>query len=158
MLISNQFVDYLEKGHTITGAYYARLLRKVRAAIKEERRRLLDRDSLLQQRQCASPQVHNSHFAVASARKCGFENLPHPAYSPDMASSDFHFFGNLEIKTKKNLQKKLRGRHFTRDNELMSAIESWFQDQLEEFLKQGIKALEHRWENCIVLNGAYVGK
>ena len=140
-------IDYLEKGTTITGAYYAKLLEKVRQSIKEKRRGLLARGPLLQQDNAPS---HNSHIAVASAKKCGFEILPHPPYSPDLAPSDYHLFGNLK--------KTLRGRHFTSDDELICAVESWFQGQNEEFFREGIEALENRWEKCIVVKGAYVEK
>ncbi|ELU18092.1 hypothetical protein CAPTEDRAFT_115375, partial [Capitella teleta] len=43
------YVDYLEKGTTIKGAFYAKLLDKVRGAINEKRRGLLARDQRLQQ-------------------------------------------------------------------------------------------------------------
>jgi len=31
-------IDYLERGKTVTGVYYAELIRKLRSAIKEKRR------------------------------------------------------------------------------------------------------------------------
>ena len=32
---------------------------------------------------------HKVQQAVQTAEQCGFEILPHPAYSPDLASLDF---------------------------------------------------------------------
>ncbi|ELU07063.1 hypothetical protein CAPTEDRAFT_141019, partial [Capitella teleta] len=57
---------------TINGAYYAKLPKKVRAAIKEKRCGLLAKGHRLQQDNSPS---HNSHITVASGRKCGFEIL-----------------------------------------------------------------------------------
>ena len=33
---------------------------------------------------------------MTAAAECGFEILPHPPYSPDMAPSDFYLFPNLK--------------------------------------------------------------
>ncbi|ELU09844.1 hypothetical protein CAPTEDRAFT_109621, partial [Capitella teleta] len=59
-------VDYLEKGTTIKGAYYAKLLEKVGAAIKKKHRGLLVRGQRLQQDNLPS---HKCHIAMASCRK-----------------------------------------------------------------------------------------
>ncbi len=85
-------IDYLERGHTITGQYYADELCRLRVAIKEKRRGKLRAGVLLLQ---DNAPVHTSQVAVASATKCGFELLPHPPYSPDLAPSDFFLFPNL---------------------------------------------------------------
>ena len=37
-----------------------------------------------------------SRVAVATAIDCGFELLPHPLYSPDLATSDFHLFPHMK--------------------------------------------------------------
>ncbi|ELU00643.1 hypothetical protein CAPTEDRAFT_27970, partial [Capitella teleta] len=67
-------VDCLEKGTAAKGAFYAKLLEKVRAASKEKRRRLLARGQRLQQDNSPSD---NCHIAIASGRMCGFEILSH---------------------------------------------------------------------------------
>ena len=33
---------------------------------------------------------------MTAAPECGFEIVPHPPYSPDMAASDFYLFPNLK--------------------------------------------------------------
>ena len=40
--------------------------------------------------------VHTANVAVASALNCRFEILDHPAYSPDLAPSDFNLFPTLK--------------------------------------------------------------
>ncbi|ELT97104.1 hypothetical protein CAPTEDRAFT_68417, partial [Capitella teleta] len=74
-------VDYLEKGTTIKGTYYTKLLEKVCAAIKEKRPGLHARGQRLQQNNSPS---YKSHIAVTSCRKCGFEFFSHPLYFPDL--------------------------------------------------------------------------
>ncbi len=46
--------------------------------------------------------VHKSRVAQAAIHKASFEELNHPAYSPDVAPSDYYLFANL----KKNLRGK----------------------------------------------------
>ena len=39
--------------------------------------------------------VHASAVSKEAIRKAGFTELPHPAYSPDLAPSDYYLFPNL---------------------------------------------------------------
>ena len=45
----------------------------------------------------------------------GYELIPHPAYSPDLAPSDFFLFPNLK--------KDIRGLYFRSDEEVVTAVE-----------------------------------
>ncbi|EYC13934.1 hypothetical protein Y032_0042g609 [Ancylostoma ceylanicum] len=108
-------VDYLKGNATITGHYYANLLFQLREAIKEKRRGKVTRGILLLQDKAP---VHRSKVAVAATRACGFGLLNHPPYSPDLAPSDYLLFGNLK--------QHLRKTRFRDENELRSALESYF--------------------------------
>ena len=44
--------------------------------------------------------VHNSKLTSGKYDILGFKRAPHPAYSPDIAPSDFYLFGFLEEKLK----------------------------------------------------------
>ena len=48
--------------------------------------------SLLQQ---DNARVHTCKVAMDAVERNGFELIPHPAYSPDLASSDFFLFPDL---------------------------------------------------------------
>ena len=89
-------VDYLSKGQTINSTYYCTLLRRLREEIKEKRPGLLRKKVLFHQH---NARIHTSVESMAQIRDCGFELLPHPAYSPDLAPSDFHLFPNLKKTT-----------------------------------------------------------
>lgn len=141
------FVDYLEKGQTINGEYYSNLLRQLREAIKKKRPGKLTKGVLYHQDN-APP--HKSVVAMATVRDCGFELVPHPPYSPDLAPSDFHLFPNLK--------KQLAGKHFDSDDDVISAVTDFFDDQEETFYKTGIQALQHRWQKCVDRKGDYVEK
>ena len=85
-------IDYFEQRRTINGAYYAGELKWLRQEIARKRRGKLTRSVLLLQ---DNAHAHTSQVAMTAANKCGFEILPHPPYSPDMAPPDFYLFPKL---------------------------------------------------------------
>jgi len=68
-------IDYLEHGRTITGTYYADLIRKCWAALKEKRQGKLWRGLLFHQ---DNAPAHSSSQALTAIRNAGFELLRHP--------------------------------------------------------------------------------
>jgi len=73
-----------------------------------------------------------------------WEVLPHPAYSPNLAPSDYHLFSSMGH--------ALAERHFDSyedKNGLMSALKD------EEFFWRSIYKLPERWEKCIFSEGKY---
>ena len=74
--------DYLEKGQTITGAYYASLLQWLSKEIKKKRPYLKKKRILFHQ---DNAQVHTSAFSMAIIMKLKFELLQHLPYSLDLA-------------------------------------------------------------------------
>jgi histone-lysine N-methyltransferase SETMAR len=140
-------VDYLPRGHTITGEYYAKLIPKVRQAIKEKRRGKL-RCGVLFHQDNAPP--HKSCVSMAAIHNAGFEIFQQPPYSPDLAPSDYFLSPKLK--------ERLRGTHFSDDEEVMTSVNEWLAEQDKDFFSKGIKALEQRYTKCINLSGDYVEK
>lgn len=140
-------VEYLEKGATISGSYYADQIRRLREAIKEKRRGKLRAGVLFHQ---DNAPAHKAAVAMAAIQESGFELLEHPPYSPDLAPSDFYLFSQLK--------KHLRGKKFEDDSEVMAAVEGFFEGQDDDFFSKGILGLEKRWTKCIELLGDYVEK
>lgn len=140
-------IDYLEKGKTITGQYYAALLDQLNDNIKEKRPHLKKKKVLFLQ---DNAPVHTSTIAMAKFHELRFELLPHPPYSPDLAPSDFFLFPNLK--------KWLGGKRFTSNDEIIDATNSYFEDLDKSYFLNGIKQLEYRLTKCIELKGDYVEK
>lgn len=140
-------IDYLPHGTTITGDYYAGLLRNLRDSIKQNRRGKLSAGVLLLH---DNAPVHRARISQAAFQQCGFEELPHPPYSPDLAPSDYYLFGHLKS--------HLRGKRFKDDKEVQDATEAWFSEKNELFFKTGLECLHTRWTKCIDLGGDYVEK
>ena len=140
-------LDFLPKRSTITGVYYANLLDQLRTAIREKRRGKLSKGVLLQQ---DNARVHTCKVAMDAVERNGYELIPHPAYSPDLAPSNFFLFPNLK--------KDIRGLHFRSDEEVVTAVEEWVNGKDPDFFSSGLMALEHRWSKCITLEGNYIEK
>ncbi|KZC13398.1 Histone-lysine N-methyltransferase SETMAR [Dufourea novaeangliae] len=94
--------------------------------------------------------VHTSVITMANINELKFELLHHAPYSPDLAPSDYFLFPNLK--------KWLGGKRFANNEEVESAVDGYFEELDGSRYKQGIEAIEHRWEKCIELKGDYVEK
>ena len=140
-------LDFLPKRSTITGVYYANFLDQLRTAIREKRRGKFSKGVLLQQ---DNARVHTCKVAMDAVERNGYELIPHPTYSPDLAPSDFFLFPNLK--------KDIRGLHFRSDEEVVTAVEEWVNGKDPDFFSSGLMALEHRWSKCITLEGNYIEK
>lgn len=140
-------IDYLPHKTTVTGLYYAALLVRLRDSIKEKRRGMLSHGVLLLH---DNAPAHTSAIAQAALHEAGFEQLAHPAYSPDLAPSDFYLFRHLKA--------HLRGQRFENDNDVCHAAEAFFESQTSSWFMSGMQMLEHRYEKCISVRGDYVEK
>ena len=78
----------------------------------------------------------------------GWEVLPHPPYSPDLAPSDYHLF--------RSLSNDLRGRKFTNEDELKSYLQNFFDSKSKSFYEKGIKKLHLRWQEVVNSKGEYI--
>ena len=92
--------------------------------------------------------VHTCKIAMDAVERNGYELIPHPAYSPDLA--DYFLFPNLK--------KDIRGRHFRSNEEVVAAVEEWVGDKDPGLFSSGLMTLEHRWSKCIILEGNYIEK
>ena len=93
--------------------------------------------------------VHTTKVSMAKLRELKWQLLPHPAYSPDLAPSDFHPFGLLKD--------PLRDRSFGCESELKSAINEVVKTMPKDWFEERIKVTE-RWRKCIDLQGDYTEK
>ena len=89
-------------------------------------------------------------IAMDAVERNGYELIPHLAYSPDLAPSDYFLFPNLK--------KDIRGRHFRSNDEVVAVVEEWVRDKDPGFFSSGLMALDHRWSKCIILEGNYIEK
>ena len=123
------------------------MLDQLRTAIHEKHGSKLSKGVLLQQ---DNARVHSCNVAMDAAKQNGYKLIPHPAYSPDLAPSNFFLFPNLK--------KDIRGCHFRSDEAVVKAVAEWVDGKDPDFFSSGLMALEHRWSKCITLEGNYIKK
>ena len=80
----------------------------------------------------------------------GWEVLPRPPYSPDLAPSDYHFFGFVK--------NQMQGQHYVTNEALQTAVHQCLRAAGTDFYRKGIFKLPERWEKCVQINGDYVEK
>ncbi|QQP41991.1 Putative DD34D transposase [Caligus rogercresseyi] len=139
------FIDFLEHGKTINSDYYIGLMDRLKAEIAVKRLHLKKKKVLFHQ---DNAPCHKSLKTTAKLIELGFELLPHPPYSPDLAPSDYWLFAELK--------KVLRGRKFRSDNDVIAETEEYFEGLEKSFFAGGIEKLEKRWNKCIDLKGDYI--
>jgi histone-lysine N-methyltransferase SETMAR len=94
--------------------------------------------------------THKSVLAMGKLRDLHYELLEHPPCSPDLVPSDFCLFPKLKL--------FLAGQRFSSNQEAIAAVEGYFADLTKNHYRDGIMALEHRWNKCICLKGDYIAK
>jgi len=78
----------------------------------------------------------------------GWNILPHPPYSPDIALSDYHLI--------RFLQNSLHGKHFVSEEAVKQHLEQFFAEKDRKFFEQGIIKLPERWQKIVDNNGQYI--
>jgi histone-lysine N-methyltransferase SETMAR len=96
------------------------------------------------------PPTHKSVLAMEKLRDLHYELFEHLPYSPDLAPSDFSLFPKLKL--------FLARQRFFSNQEAITAVEGYFADLTKNHYRNGIMALEHRWNKCISLKEDYVEK
>jgi len=87
------FIDYLEKGKTITGKYYSNLLTRLDEIICEKRPNLQKKKIIFYQ---GNAPAKKRVLAMGKLRDLHHELLKHPPYSPDLAPSDFYLSTKIQ--------------------------------------------------------------
>lgn len=94
--------------------------------------------------------AHRAHDTQLDISLLGFELLPHPPYSPDLAPCDFRLFPQLKA--------QLRGQHFESVSDLknctMRVVKSFDSDWYTATFDQWVK----RHRKCVETGGDYVEK
>ena len=138
-------VDVLEGKKTVTGAYYVKILRKLRAKLAEKRPGKLHCGNLFHH---DNAPAHSSWIVRDVLREFWWELLQHPPYSPD--PSEFFLFPKLK--------EHLKGVYFNDINKAKQAAKTWLTKWSIDYFKNGIKGWKHRLEKCIDLDGDNVEK
>ena len=136
--------ELLPKNMTINAELYCQQLQRVKAAIEEKRSRL--NNEVLLQHDNARP--HVAKMTKSVIEELGWEILPHPPYSPDLAPTDFHLFCSLS--------NHLSGHIFESNAAISAFIDEFFDKKPKTFYRDGIRKLPERWSKIVEQSGDYL--
>ena len=139
-------INYLEKGKTITGESYSSLLDRLKTELQEKRPQLAHKKILFHHDNAPA----HSSGVVAAKLELGFQLVPHPPCSPDLAPSAYYLFPNTK--------KWLAGRRFYSNEEVIAETNAYFAELCQSYYSEGINKLEQRWTKWVSLKGDYVEK
>jgi hypothetical protein len=125
---------FLERNLTVTAERHCQQPRRLEEAIQQKppgRRH----GEILQQ---DSARPHTANMTKAAIQEFDWDILPHPPYSPDIVSSDYHLF--------RAVSNNLRGVFFNNDAGLQNWLDEFFTAKSADFFKRGIGNLPERWE------------
>ncbi|CAK9833044.1 Histone-lysine N-methyltransferase SETMAR [Anthophora retusa] len=140
------YYELLPNNETINSEKYCSQLDELKTAIEQKRPELANRKGVMFHQDNARP-----HVSLTTRQKLlelGWDVLPHPPYSPDLAPSDYHLF--------RSLQNSLNGKNFNSLVEIKNHLENFFAEKPERFWKDGIFKLHERWRKVVEQNGAYI--
>lgn len=83
---------------------------------------------------------HTANAIKARLDSFGWDILNHPAYSPDLAPSDFHLFTFLKT--------YISGKKFQTDEKVKQEVLKWRKEMTVEFYEEGIKKLVPQFKNA----------
>lgn len=135
--------ELLPEGTTVRASLYSEQLDRVAEQIKKNRP---NHGKVLLLHDNARPHVAN--LTQKKLKDLGWEVLPHPPYSPDLAPSDFHLFRKLAA--------ELDGERFGDRVEVENWLRDFFAAQPKNFWEKGIRALPNKWQRIIDNNGDYL--
>lgn len=138
--------ELLQPGQTITADVYCAQLERLKAKIEVSFPALANRKGIILQQDNARP--HIAKKTLQKIKQFGWELLPHPPYSPDIAPSDYHLF--------RSMQHFLVGKKFNSNEAAKMAMHEFFDSRSENFYKAGIMKLYCKWSDIVEHNGDYV--
>ena len=140
------YYELLQPKQTITADLYSQQLIRLSHALETKRphRAKGERKVILLH---GNARPHVAKTTRSTIENLGWEVLSHPAYSPNLAPSDYHFF--------RSMQHFLSEKSYSDLEEIKKDISQYFISKPASLYKKGIKMLSERWEMCISSEGNY---
>lgn len=126
----------MKENETFNADRYCTQLDVLKREIQLKHPSLANRKSIMFHHDNARPHVANK--TAQKLAEFGWEILPHPPYSPDIAPSDYHLFRLL-----KNF---LDGNEYTNFEGVQMTVEDYLASKSEDFFSRGMDKLPEFWQ------------
>ena len=135
--------EVLEERQTVNASLYSDQLIRLGHSIEEKRPQIRHKVILLHD----NVRPHIAKDTQSTIENLNWEVLPHAAYSPDLAPSDYHLF--------RSMQHFLRDKRFTDVTMVRNKVSQYFDSKPVTFYEKSIKSLPERWQKVISNNENY---
>lgn len=140
------YYELLKPGETVNTDRYRQQMINLNHALIEKRPEWARRHGKVILLHDNAP-AHKAKPVQDTIKALGWELLPHPPYSPDLAPSDYHLFSSMGH--------ALAEQHFKTSEEVENWVSDWFTSKDEQFYWRGIHKLPERWSKCVESDGQY---
>ena len=138
--------ELLRPGVTVNAGLYQQQIDRVYEVLKERYPGMVNRGRVVWQHDNAP--AHSSKTTKCKLEELeGIEVLPHPAYSPDLAPSDYGLF--------RSMAHFLRGRQFANYEDVKIGCQEFFDSKSPAWYHNQIRQLAERWATVVDHNGLY---
>ena len=135
------YMHWVPTGQTVNKEYYVEVLKEFSMRFHQKRPALFKSGQWHFQQDNAP--VHNSILVTDYLTKMGIKTVPHPPYSPDIASYDFCLFPML------------RGCRYETIEEMKEAVMKVIDTLTQEDFHEAFQKLLERYNKCITAGGDY---
>ena len=136
------YFELLPRNQSINSNVYCCQLMKLGKEMKKKRPELAIRKDVIFHQDNDRP--HTSFVTRKKWLVLGWEVMPHPPYSPDLAPSVYHLF--------RSLQNHLNGKTFDSNEAVKNEFIQFFASKNQSFYESGIMKLTERWQKVIEQN------
>lgn len=140
------YYELLKPGETVNTDRYRQQMINLSHALIEKRPEWAHRHAKVILQHDNAP-AHSARLSKETISSLGWELLPHPPYSPDLAPSDYHLFSSMGH--------SLAEQHFNNFEDVRKWLDEWISNKDEAFFWNGIHKLPERWTKCVESEGQY---
>ena len=140
------YYELLKPGETVNTDRYRQQMINLSHALIEKRPEWAHRHAKVILQHDNAP-AHSARLTKETISSLGWELLPHPPYSPDLAPSDYQLFSSMGH--------SLAEQHFNNFEDVRKWLDEWISNKDEAFFWNGIHKLPERWTKCVESEGQY---
>jgi len=136
--------EFVPTGQTVNQVYYLEVLERLRENVRRKRPEIFANNSWILHHNAPAHTALTVRELLATKQ---ITMLEHPAYSPDLAPSDFFLFPKIK--------EILKGRHFDDIDDIRSNTTETQKAIPQNRFQNCFEGLTRRWHRCIASQGEY---
>jgi len=136
--------EFVPPGQTVNMKFYCEVLR-LRENVRRKQPEIWKNGDWSLNR--GNAPAHTSLIVREFLTKKNMTTVPHPAYSPDLASCDYYLFPKIKLQSK--------GRHFVSIEEIQAELQQVLNTLMQTDINECFQKWQNCWDRCIQAQGAY---